>query len=239
MEKTLPANLVQIQKFDAELVLIDYRSDDDLSNWVNKTFRNYIDNGIVQFFELQSDIPFSIPIGKNFAHRFGSKQFLMNLDADNFVGDLWKQTQRAMPDEFIACDEFERGTFGRIGFWRQSFEILGGYDEALQPAGHQDFDLVNRALQKGLRKRSVPASIPAIQNNKAETLKYINGGGREEWAKMERNNSETSQNNLLRGQWRANASGWTSAVFRKNFSENVTLSKESFYYNRFRSLINL
>ena len=232
LEKTLPANLVQIQELDAELVLLDYRSDDGLPDWVKKTFRNYIDRGVLQFIELQSDIPFSIPIGKNFAHRLGIKQFLINLDADNFIGDLWKQAQRATANEFIACDEFGRGTFGRIGFWRQSLEMLGGYDEALQPAGHQDFDLINRALHLGMRKKSVPASIPAIQNSKVETLKYMSGGGQAEWIKMERRNAETSRNNLLQGKLRANVSGWTSARFRKNFSENITLTKQSFYYHR-------
>lgn len=230
LEKTMNENLDLLQGCNAELVLVDYKSDDGLAEWIAAGFMEYIRNGTLRFFRLQTDLPFSIPVGKNFAHRFASKEIIINLDADNYIGTLWFAAQNMGLHEFISCDEFGKGSFGRIGLWRQAFEDLGGYDESFEPAGYYDVDLVQRASASGWCKLAVQCSKQAVQHDKAETLAYCGGGGHADWRAMVGRNYSRSLNNLRKGRLQANSLGLTAAGFQHNFTENVELPKNRFYF---------
>lgn len=231
LEMTLRENLKQIEGRDAELVLVDYQSADGLAEWVAAEFSIEISQGTLQFFQLQSELPFSIPVGKNFAHRLAGKDILISLDADNFIGPLWEAAQEMGLKEFIACEVFGKGMFGRIGMWRQALEDLGGYDESFEPSGHHDLDLCKRAAARGWRKFSVPCSIQnTVQHGKEETLKFLGGGGYAEWKAMEKRNHMRSLNNLRLGRLQANRQGISSAIFQRNFSDEITLLPNRFYH---------
>jgi hypothetical protein len=223
LERTLRRNLDAIQGKDAEIVVVDYKSPDGLAEWISKEFQNEMASGLLRFCELQEMRLFSIPIGKNFAHRLATKEFLVNLDADNFVGDIWMGTQSVNGEEMLVCNEYGRGTFGRIGLWRTHFEELNGYDESFEPAGRHDADLQERAQLLGLRKLHWPCSEPALQHDKAATLSFLGGGTNGDWVEMERRNALLSKVNLEVGKSRANQDGMTSAAFRLNFREIIQL----------------
>ena len=44
------------------------------------------------------------------------------------------------------------GSYGRMSFYQQAFEDLGGYDEGLMEMGFQDNDLMLRALKMGVKR---------------------------------------------------------------------------------------
>jgi Glycosyl transferase family 2 len=224
LEQTLAANLESISEKNAEIVLVDYGSGDGLAEWVSASFGHALNDGRLQYYQLQENLPFSIPVGKNFAHRLARMEILINLDADNFIGDLWEAAQMLGFNEFLACDEMANGAFGRIGMWRGDFEKLGGYDESFEPVGYYDVDLKERAQRAGLKKVGWACSRPAIQHAKAEIMEFLGGGGREAWLKLERRNKQRSRDKLRKGWLRANTSGFTAANFIRNFGPIVSLA---------------
>lgn len=229
LKQTLPENLDAIKDKHAEIVLVDYRSDDDLAEWLSKDLSQAIRSGKLQFYQLREDLPFSIPIGKNFAHRFARNQIIINLDADNFIGDLWIATQMLPYGEFLGCNMTKSGCFGRVGFWRNDLARLNGYDETFEAVAHHDTDLQKRAIGMGLIKRHWPCNRMPIQHDKADTMLFAGGGGRAAWLEMEKRNANRSRENLARGLFAANLMGLFPATFWHNFSSITVLPTDRFF----------
>lgn len=229
LEQTLPENLELLKNKNAELVVVDYHSDDGLAEWIFTHFAGALADRRLQFFQLLQEIPFSIPIGKNFAHRLASKEIIINLDADNYIGDLWIAAQMLGKKEFLTCETFRKGCHGRMGLWRGDLEKLNGYDESFEAAGYHDIDLEKRALRMGLQKINWNCSRLPIQHGKAETVAFAGGGGKCEWLAMDRRNAARSRESLEQGRLRANASGLTTVSFRHNFRSIIAVSNGCFY----------
>ena len=184
IEQTLEANLTALDRMD-EIVLVDYCSTDGLSEWVWSRFKNQIDTGQLVFFEVEGHYPWHASKAKNLSHRLATKNYLFNLDADNFISKhdvsliqqmaqanmachQWSgnQSNESLHDESLLKQALIDGSFGRIGLSSALFLKLGGYDEGLLPVTQQDLDLIYRIHMSGCQIGRLPnVSRSAVMND--------------------------------------------------------------------------
>lgn len=147
LKLTLFENLRNLGPSD-ELVLVDYKSNDGLKEWVWNNFPNEISMGKLIYFEVINEIRWNVARAKNLAHRLSNKNYLFNLDADNYLSILDVQQIRfaAQLNSYTHqwSGQWGDGTFGRIGIPRKVFMDIGGYDETFLPMAGQDADVINR-----------------------------------------------------------------------------------------------
>lgn len=203
VKETLSSNLGALPD-DCELVLVDYGSTDGLATWIWETYRPFIQNGALKFFEVRNPVRWSAPRAKNLAHRLGGGEYLFNLDADNFVSADEIQMIRGLEPIGAPCHQFSGsfrdGSFGRIGLSRALFFKLGGYDETMLPMGAQDFDLLRRLSALGQTPQKLaPPQKAAIANNFSQKMASVNGvsaddaAAKQAWVAMERINQSISK----------------------------------------------
>ncbi|WP_171169641.1 glycosyltransferase family 2 protein [Streptomyces sp. I05A-00742] len=226
LSETLPGNLRRVAEAgNSEIVLVNYNSDDELDRWVRR-FERHMESGILRYLHQQTEPYFHASKAKNLAHLAATGQYLVNLDADNYIGETiptWRTLWQERPDLLIhgfspdknrpqrSEEEASRirpdsgnGTYGRIGLPRTRFLALGGYDEHLLPSAHEDQDLMDRAAATGLPiVRSRQPGPAAIRNSHRETMRY-SGTGLDWWDARELN-KKTSAENLRFGRLTANS----------------------------------
>lgn len=177
IQQTLQKNLADLDSA-FEITLIDYGSTDGLSKWIWDNFRKFIDEGKLNFFEVQNDVNWNASKAKNLAHRLANGSYFFNLDADNFISprdvELIFEAQELNYPCHQWSDSWNDGSFGRIGLPKALFLEIGGYDETMLPMGGQDMDLLNRIHFLGLSIAKLPAPTNhAIQNSYQDKIKEI------------------------------------------------------------------
>jgi hypothetical protein len=230
---TLFDNLRRLRD-DEELVLLDYGSPDGLNRFIESstTCQSAMESGRLVYAQTAAK-HYHCPKAKNLAHRLARGKLLVNLDADNSNCRMRAAIGRRFSngddlilqmDEGVHGDPL-RGTFGRICVPRYWFYRLGGYDEAFEPIGHQDQDLIWRAKALGLRHVVASTGGPApVRNTMVEKASHT---GKRSWHVMWRANEKASRRNLKEGRLVANAQGWGSADVAINFNEARFLSPVS------------
>ena len=119
---------------------------------------------------------------KNLAHFAATGDYVVNLDADNFIGDTiktWRRFWQDNPDTIIHgfCGKGSDGTGGRVGMAKHHFLALGGYDEDMLPMGYDDWDLIHRAEAYGLDFIGLTQrGIAAVRNDHTERIRYSGTG---------------------------------------------------------------
>lgn len=170
IKETLPSNLEAVRD-EHEIVLVDYGSTDGLAQWVWSSFKSYIENKKLVFFEVKNEVRWNVARAKNLSHRLASGCYLFNLDADNFVTSSDIEKIQKSADLNLHCWQFSQGdrddgSFGRIGLPTALFAEIGGYDEAFLPMGCQDIDILNRLVALGEKRLQLdPPKVQAIQNS--------------------------------------------------------------------------
>ncbi|MFI9240339.1 glycosyltransferase [Streptomyces sp. NPDC053079] len=241
LAETFPGNLQRVAEAgNSEIVLVNYHSDDELDSWIRQ-FQPSIDSGILRYLHQRTEPHFHASKAKNLAHLAATGRYLVNLDADNYLGDTiptWRTLWREQPDLLIhgfspdknrpqrTEEEASRirpdsgnGTYGRIGLPRTRFLALGGYDERLLPSAHEDQDLMDRAATTGLSiVRSRQSGRVAIRNSHRETMRY--SGIPLDWWDARELNKERSAENLRLGRLTANL-GRSPMKVLLNFSEET------------------
>lgn len=159
-EKTLPHNIQLIEKWDAEIVLVDYGSTDGLVDFIR-----VLNHPKIKYWRYESS-PFHSAHAKNLAHRLAQGRVVVNLDIDNFLsqdsfgeycvlqdGVLLQGFIHVVNREIIGDNvrKMSDGSFGRIAMTKKTFELLRGYDERMLRMGYADEDLLVRAKARGLR----------------------------------------------------------------------------------------
>ncbi len=176
---------------DTEWVVVDLDSDDGLPEFIATQL---LDCPPRFHYYRASPQPYSIPVAKNFAVRLSAGDYVFNLDADNFIGDMSAKIRTRGHSVGVCCDMFRLGIYGRIGLSRKIFEIVRGYDEAFLPAAKHDVDLRARCGLIGYTFTHVDPDIPAILNAKADTIKNFESVL--SWDQMHARNTEQMQKNL-------------------------------------------
>ena len=116
---------------------------------------------------------------------------------------------------------------GRIGFYKDEFLMLGGYDEGLLGYGHDDRDLYNRAMLLGHKLAwyggTYSKRIHTPIHNKVENMKH------KDYRYTEDMNKLISLDNLDDGKYVANISRhWGKAKVMKNFKEQWRDSDDTY-----------
>lgn len=177
VRETLGQNLSHLED-DSEIVLVDYGSNDGLSEWIWTHFKAAIEQNKLRFVQVTSPVSWSCPIAKNVAHRMSTGDYLFGLDADNFMtADDLRHIRHAHQQQ-RPCHQFtgawKDGSCGRIGLPRALFFQIGGYDEGLLPMGMQDMDLIKRMAVMGWPIVRLPAPAkPAIENSDQEKMHEV------------------------------------------------------------------
>lgn len=188
VEMTLPRNIADNTDPDSVFVLLDYNSEDDLSEYVFRNHRADLDSGRLVYYRNQEPRLFRMAHAKNQAHRCGlleGAQILVNLDADNWAG---RELSRYVRSRFSAAeDDCEaiflgtRGNFrgpgrlisvrtpsgcsGRIAVSKQAFIHTGGYDEVFRTWSPDDKDFGMRLGNLGYSWRQIrPCFLHAIEH---------------------------------------------------------------------------
>jgi hypothetical protein len=156
LKLTLPQNLHDNQDYQKlQFVILDYNSDDGLSQWIKENMMSQIQSGRLVYY--RTDVPqyFHRGHSRNMAFKLADGDILCNIDADNFTG---KGFARYVNDSinnqklsFLAASASSGGDFlGRICCRSKDFYSIGGYDERMSGYGFEDIDLRNRLIQRGL-----------------------------------------------------------------------------------------
>lgn len=213
ISKTLFANLDDNKenKNGVEFILVDFGSNDGLQEWILSNFKKELEEGYLKYFYTDALLSWHAAVAKNTSHYYGTGEFLINLDSDNLTGDrggahvynqFLKYGHKLVYHEFDG--DFQGGSHGRIGMHKKYFHKIGGYNEAFDPVGYEDMDLINRLNILGLEYRRFTdiRYTRAFKNTRAESVE--NSDTPYSWGEMEMRNLRWSRSNLYAGKILAN-----------------------------------
>lgn len=167
LQQTLPQNLRDNPNEDGleiEFVILNYGDNTGMHEWMttDPLISSEIEAGRVVYARTQQPV-FRMAHAKNMAHRLATGDVVCNVDADNFTGSGFAQALARRfektpnivinPSYSITKDKRRdaSGLFGRMAIMRDTFDLLGGYDETYQGWGGEDTNLTRRARLMGIR----------------------------------------------------------------------------------------
>lgn len=209
LEQTFPSNVkAVIEDGDAELVVLNYNSQDGLDEWM-QDYRHYVTQGVLRYGHEQTAEHYHASRAKNLSHFLASGQFVVNLDADNFIDGSIPEMRRSWVEDpssvlwlWSGLDHSD-GTFGRIGLSKSLFLRSGGYDEEFLPMAVQDRDLLTRLSALGFPYRRITAGgARALRNSTAEKCAYL--GSELSYDDMDSLNRQQMERNVATGRLVAN-----------------------------------
>lgn len=198
---------------DVEWVIWNHSSEDDLDAYLRKRLPKA--SRRIRYAWEPKRRAWHASVAKNISHRLARGRYLMNLDCDNRIANAVEVIRAGLRRRsrllHLWSGRPHDGTYGRIAVERRLFHRLRGYDEAFLPMGHQDVDLIQRAVASGWGEPALHASCGrkvAVQNSKAASVRHCRGLIYD-WAECAERNHSVSQVNLVLGRFRANAAtGW-------------------------------
>jgi len=159
LEQTLPENIAANNQDTTRFLVLDYNSTDGLQEYILKTFPKELKHGKLEYHRYAHAKYFSHSHSRNLAASLTNAPYICNLDADNFTGpqfdEFLQEKFSQHPRAVISAlsNSFQvYGAFGRMATRREHFNEVGGYDEAFDGYGFEDYDLVSRLEQHGLEK---------------------------------------------------------------------------------------
>lgn len=227
LARTLPRNLADNADYPhVEFVLLDYNSQDGLGNWVKKNMSAHIDSGRLVYARTTEPKWYHMAHSRNVAFKLASGDIVCNVDADNWTGPGFAAVLNRLANERPERAIFVKGwqlLRGRVGVYRREWmELLGGYDEGMTGYGHDDRDLVERALLQQFRLMWFGGQFVTRIHTGGE-VKVANMEAKN-WKATEAANKLRSAGNIAGGILKSNEGReWGSAVLRKNFREDIIL----------------
>jgi hypothetical protein len=133
---------------NAEFVILDYGDDNGIEGrtikqWLMDTYPQHIASGRIRYARTEQT-HFKMAHAKNMAHRLGTGDVLVNLDADNVMGtgfaewldkkfreneDTLARVVYDNPFKKVLFPKYTKGLDGRIAVSVSNFHLIGGYDE--------------------------------------------------------------------------------------------------------------
>jgi hypothetical protein len=218
---TLPYNLKRLKESE-ELILVNYGSTDNLTRYIESNYacRKLMDENKFKYIDVLDVEKYHCPKAKNIAHRFGSGEFLINLDADNnnnLINESILNINNRNEVLIHLWSNKPDGTYGKICVPKHIFYNLGGYDESFLPTAYQDTDIIERAKAINIKIIRKEISVNAIQNTMEEK---VNQTGLKDWWSCKHANKEKSNFNISNNKLIANKdTGWGYAKAKVNFGE--------------------
>ena len=226
LKRTLPKNIKDNADYPfLEFVVLDYNSSDGLAAWIRKEMMDHIKSGRLVYWRTDEPEYFDMSHSRNVAFKVAAGEIVNNVDADNFTNKGFAIFINAMANQCPGNGIFAKSKQllrGRLGFYRRDFiYILGGYDENLKGYGHDDADLMHRALELGFTLMCFRAPYSGCV---LDHVKHQEGNYKEAWWDTEGKNRLMSFANLIAGNWVANKGReWGKAKLTKNFEERITI----------------
>ena len=178
VKQTLPVNLKQNQQRGINFILLDYNSNDGLSDYVRENFQEEIRDGKLSYYQFKDAASFDRCHSRNLAFKLAEGDVVCNVDADNYAGDgFGRFVQKVFSREKHVCftgldNEWKGDASGKLSVRRSDFISVSGYDEHFEGYGYEDLDLVNRLVLNGCTARIIndPNYLNAIQHQRVERL---------------------------------------------------------------------
>jgi glycosyltransferase involved in cell wall biosynthesis len=207
-------NIASIQNQNIEWIIVDVNSTDGIDSFMSKNISNNI-----HYYQVITNIEYSIPIAKNFAVRLSRGDYVFNLDADNFISNAISSIvlNKYAP---IYCNKYLKGVYGRIGCDKKIFVETSGYDESFYPAGYHEADFIERCKLIGYNFIDVNCHKYPLQNSKEDTVQNFDNDV--SWKDMNLLNKKKSEENLVNKIVRPNTE-FTKCSFLYNFQKQVIL----------------
>lgn len=220
----------------AEFVLLDYNSNDQLGDWIQSEFYDYIKSGLLAYYRYTENDFFSYSHSKNLAARLCRGDIICNLDADNTTEEnfLFYIEENMRTVDFMAGCDYEDGVFipikgdhgvtGRMAIRKKHFIEIGGYDETMVSWGYEDIDLFNRLHLTGLTFASIdPRFLGCLAHENEERVvnteeKNI-GRNMESTSGSLLNHRRKSHEMILNGKIIRNRGKFGCGVVTRNFTQ--------------------
>lgn len=230
---TLPFNIAANEDYPhLEFVLLDYSSSDGLDVWIKRRMMHHIKSGRLIYYRLDGKKYYDMCSARNIAFRLATGDIVNNLDADNFTSEgkpmalswaTWlNKSANNHPFKTIFIKSRQLSIIhGRIGFHKKAFMELGGYDEDLVGYGHDDQNIVERALALGfiLCKWGGTYFYRIQTRTPKKNVNLL-----KPWQVTRAENKAITREKLARGEYIANAGrSWGRATVIKNFKKEVTV----------------
>jgi|688.fasta_scaffold11137_17 glycosyltransferase involved in cell wall biosynthesis len=217
--KTFLKNIETLEKYqDIEWIIVDCGSSDRLSDYIEEYLEKY---NFIKYYQA-INFKYSIPIAKNFSARLSTGDYIFNLDCDNYLDNIVDEIRSS--NQGVSCDEYLKGSHGRIGMSKEVFVQLGGYDENFYPAGVHDNDIVLRANYLNYKFKNIPSVTSPVSNNKKDTVKDFEKGI--DWETMVKYNEVIMKYNEKKKILNPNNGIFTSCSFIYNLKNSVEKTNE-------------
>jgi hypothetical protein len=230
LKRTLLPNLANIAYFGSKIewVILNYNSQDGMNTGL-RAYTRFITSGHLSYYCTKEFPYFNHAHSKNLSHLLAGGDYVVNLDADNFVDIAGINGILKLFNE--NPDAVLKGYGGLVGLKRSHFLSLGGYDEDLHGWGYEENDLITRARRLGLRHVKLNCLRKRIEHSDRERFENFDPALLEEFEaqgpagikrKMETRNRGLSTTRTQEGKIRANEQRmFGKARVTKNFSDRA------------------
>lgn len=192
LKQTLPQNIDNnISYGNIEFVVLGYSSKDGLAQWIKTEMRQFLNMGILVFYETNEPKYFHMSHSKNLAARCATGEIICNVDADNFIGKgfaSWINRLFQQPERIFISpnpNSSSRDCLGRICVRTKDFLLCTGYDENMVRYGFEDRDLKQRLRLLGLKNVFI------------ENQKFLNAITHEDQERLENDGSLNQFDKIL------------------------------------------
>jgi len=226
---TLPVNIYHNRDYPKiEFVVLNYNSKDKLDEWMRDYMLPYIRAGILVYVHTVEPEFFAMSHSRNVAFKVATGDIINNVDADNFTGRGFAEALNLLAEvrpEKAVFTGATRLTHGRLGFYKNDWQALGGYDESLVGYGWEDNNLLLRAMKVGFKvmawRRWKDGFDERIPTSNEDSVRYLE---HKYLTLTECVNMRTTYRNLARGRLVANeGKPWGKARLTRNFGEVLEL----------------
>jgi hypothetical protein len=183
LKKTLLYNLKLIyllkDKYNIEIVLINYDSKDDMDEYLNRNiFQMFIDQKFLIYKKVYNKEIFHRTNAKNIAHLNATGDILCNSDADCYLSEeLIEETLNCFIKYGINNVIFHGSydyNFGYICLSKYNFNLIEGYDENLYYYGLEDYDILIRfCLKTNCKIKKIKKKYLNLVINHNDTLRSV------------------------------------------------------------------
>lgn len=228
LARTLPKNIDANRDYPrVEFIVLDYNSDDGLEDWMRRNMQEQIESGLVTYCRTTEPQYYSMSHSRNLAFLVASGDIVNNVDADNWVKagfvSYLNRLANQCPRKAIFARR-DRSIHGRLGFFKDEWEQLGGYDEQMDGWGFEEVDLCWRAWTKGFTLMWFGDDYCSGLGT-SEAARVAHMRNKDAW-QTARANKRRATRNFEQGRYLANhGRRWGVAKLVKNFTEEIEVGR--------------
>ncbi len=180
---TLKHNLEIVRSFEGtvDINIIDYNSTDGLEDFLfsQDWFIEGVQEGLIIYYKNYTAEYYHRSLPKNVVHYLALGEYLINIDADNFVSSSYLNYCLSLmhreKDFFlrpsILCTG---GSFGRIMVNREDFKKIGGYNLKIENYGYEDTEFTLRLRKMGVKQLKAPGHLCSDVIEHDDALRTVN-----------------------------------------------------------------